>query len=192
MGFAATLALAGATPGPATLSVLARTLARGARGSVAYCAGLVLGDLVWLTTAALGLAAVAAHAPFALRALALAGAAYLVVLARGLWRAPVATAVPEVPSGWGVAQGLALQLANPKVVLFYLALLPAIVPLGRLTASDLGQLALVVAAVVSAINAVYVAFAALVRRRARSLGVLHRIAAVAMLLAAGFLAWSAA
>src|SRR5215470_5666776 len=191
MGFAATLAVAGATPGPATLSVLARTLARGTRGSVAYCAGLVLGDLIWLTTAALGLAAVAAHAAFALRALALAGAVYLVVLARGLWRARVATAMPDVPAGWGLAQGLALQLANPKVVLFYLALLPAIVPLGRLTAGDLGQLALVVAAVVSGVNAAYIAFATLVRRRARSLGVLYRIAAVAMVLAAGFLAWTA-
>jgi threonine/homoserine/homoserine lactone efflux protein len=61
---------------------------------------------------------------------------YLVVLAHGFWTAPVSsTAAPPaaMAPGWGVAQGLALQLGNPKVVLFYVALLPALVPLGDLT-----------------------------------------------------------
>jgi len=193
MGFAATLALAGATPGPATLSVLARALARGARGTIAFSAGLVIGDLFWLATAALGLAAVAEHAPFAMRALVLAGAAYVLVLAHGFWTAPPAHAGSST-RGRGLVQGLALQLGNPKVALFYMAFLPALVPLDRLTGGDFALLALVVASVVTAVNMLYITLAVAARRRAtspRSLRVLHRISAVVMVIAALLLAWSA-
>jgi threonine/homoserine/homoserine lactone efflux protein len=196
--FATSLAIAGVIPGPATMTVLARTLTRGPRDTVAFSLGLVIGDLVWLTTAALGLAAVAEQAAGALRVLTYAGAVYMLVLARSFWLAPVAPGAPAAPSGaapgWGVVQGLVLQLGNPKVVLFYVALLPALVPIGRLTAGDFALLAIVVASVIAAVNTLYVAFAVAVRRHVdspRSLRLLNRLSAAVMVIAAGFLAWSA-
>lgn len=200
--FAASLAVAALVPGPATLTVLARVLARGTRGAIAFSAGLVLGDLVWLAIASLGLAAVAEQAAVAMRVLTYAGAGYLLVLAHAFWTAPVAVRADAVSggrtagTGWGVAlvQGLALQLGNPKVVLFYVALLPMLVPLGELAAADLAVLALVVALVIAAINAVYVGFAAAVRRHVsspRTLRLLHRASAAAMVLAAAMIAWRA-
>src|SRR5262245_48106184 len=58
MVFAGSLGLAAITPGPATMTVLGRALTGGPRSAIGFTAGLVLGDLVWLATAALGLAAI--------------------------------------------------------------------------------------------------------------------------------------
>lgn len=198
--FAASLAVAALVPGPATLTVLARVLARGTRGAIAFSAGLVLGDLVWLAIASLGLAAVAEQAAVAMRVLTYAGAGYLLVLAHAFWTAPVAVRADAVSggrtagTGWGVAlvQGLALQLGNPKVVLFYVALVPALVPIARLTAADFALLAIVVAGVIAAVNGVYVGFAVAVRRYVespRALRALQRSSAAVMVIAAAFLAW---
>jgi threonine/homoserine/homoserine lactone efflux protein len=195
--FAVALLVAGIIPGPATMTILARVLAQGPRGVAGFCLGLVLGDLVWLYTAALGLSAVAAQAGPALRVLTYAGALYLLVLARAFWTAPVlpgtAQARPGFAVGKGIAQGLLLQLGNPKVVLFYVALLPALLPLGRLTVADLALLAVVVTGVIAVVNSVYVGFAVAVRRHVdspRSLRAMHRLSACVMTVAAGFLAWS--
>jgi len=192
--FAGTLAVAAATPGPSTLSVAARVLARGSRGAVAYCAGLVIGDLAWLATATLGLAALAAHAAFAMRALVVAGAVYLLVLARGMWHAQPAREPSPTAAGWGIVEGVVFQLGNPKVALFYLALVPVVVPLDRITGQGFALLALVVACVIALVNALYVALALAARRRARtprSLHALHRAGAIVMVLAAIVLAWPA-
>jgi threonine/homoserine/homoserine lactone efflux protein len=196
MVFAGTLGLAAITPGPATMTVLGRVLARGPRSAIGFSAGLVIGDLVWLAIAALGLAAIAARAEAVMLAINYAGAAYLVVLAHGFWTAPVgpAAAAPASARTWGIVQGLALQLGNPKVVLFYVALLPALVPVRTLTAVDFALLSVVVAIVVAAVNATYVAFAVAARRMAeshRARRILNRISAGVMVVAAGFLVASA-
>jgi threonine/homoserine/homoserine lactone efflux protein len=199
--FGGAILIAGLVPGPAVMTVLARVLARGPRGIAPFCVGLLLGDLLWLSAAALGLAMVAERAAFVLRGLTCVGALYLLVIAHGFWTAP--TTPPAAPAhpvgrarsaGRGLAQGLLLQIGNPKVMLFYVALLPALIPLGRLTALDLALLALVVTCSIAVTNAVYIVFAVAVRRYVESPGALrglHRFSAIVMAVAAGFLAWSA-
>ena len=54
--FAGTLLVAAASPGPGIAALVARVIGRGADGAPAFAAGLVLGDLVWLAVATLGLA----------------------------------------------------------------------------------------------------------------------------------------
>ncbi len=101
--FAGIFVLAVASPGPAVVALLARTLARGRKGSGPLIAGLILGDLVWLSAAALGMAAVAAALGSLFFLVRLAGAAYLLYLAWKLWTAPTALGhaaeLPESGSG---------------------------------------------------------------------------------------------
>ena len=125
--------LAVATPGPGVAAVVARSLARGAQGAPAFIAGFLIGDLIWFAVAATGLAALAQTAQVVFTVIKYVGAAYLLYLAYRLWTAPVSTdATPTIDAGQKPLQlfvgSLALTLANPKTAMFFLALLPTVVP----------------------------------------------------------------
>jgi threonine/homoserine/homoserine lactone efflux protein len=60
--------------------------------------------------------------------------------------------------------GLAINLGNPKVIVFFLALLPTVVDLGNLTVLGFMELALIIVAVVSGVLTAYVLAAARARR----------------------------
>lgn len=135
--FIAVYTLAVATPGPGIAAILARSMARGLHGAPAFIAGFVIGDLIWLTLAATGLAAIAKTASTLFLVIKYAGAAYLLFLAYKLWTstpAPVEAAASPVAESNGRAflSSLALTLGNPKAVVFFLALLPTVVDLQSL------------------------------------------------------------
>jgi threonine/homoserine/homoserine lactone efflux protein len=173
--FAAALFVAAASPGPGVAAIVARVLARGPGGALAFTSGLALGDVLWLTFAVTGLAVLAQAFHGVFLAIKYAGAAYLLYLAWGLWTAPAAApadaapgAAPrERPSRLFLA-GLAVTAGNPKVMVFYLALLPSLVDVGRLAV--LGYLELVAAtlAVLAVVFGGYVALALRARRLLRS------------------------
>lgn len=173
--FAGIFVLAVASPGPAVVALLARTLARGRKGSGPLIAGLILGDLVWLSAAALGMAAVAAALGSLFFLVRLAGAAYLLYLAWKLWTAPTALGhaaeLPESGSGFGLfGSGLAISMGNPKTMAFYLALLPTIIDLPRLTAAGFAELSVIIVVVMALVLGAYVGLA----HRARDLVASHR------------------
>jgi threonine/homoserine/homoserine lactone efflux protein len=125
-------------PGPDNLFVLMITAAEDRRAGFAVVAGLMLGVMGHTLAVALGLAALLAASAAAFTALKLAGAAYLLYLAWGAWRAPPvavpgggsAASEPAVhcASAWRlVGRGVVMNLTNPKVLLFFLALLPQFV-----------------------------------------------------------------
>ncbi len=180
--FATALAVACATPGPSTTALVARVLAPGPGGAPMFCAGLVIGDLVWLLCAALGVATLAEQFQPLFLAIKYAGAGYLLWLAWKFWTAPVAPApasgaTPTI-AGEGrrvLLTGLSIALGNPKTMLFYVALLPGMVGLGGLSARDLLALALVVVAVVGAVLAAYALLAVRARRFIRSPRALRRV-----------------
>src|SRR5262245_1363112 len=134
--FAGTLLVAAASPGPGIAALVARVIGRGPEGATAFAAGLILGDLVWLAVAILGLAVVAQTFHEIFLVIKYVGAAYRIYLAYGMWTAP---AVPHDVAAGGSREsdvrlfvgGLALTLGNPKVVAFYLALLPNLIDLTR-------------------------------------------------------------
>lgn len=171
--FAAALALAAASPGPSVIALIARTLVRGREGAAPLVAGIVLGDMVWLTAAALGLAALAAALGSLFVLVRLAAAAYLVHLAWKLWtaRAVPTEVVPirEADSRLGLfLTGLGMTLGNPKAMAFYLALLPSIVDLNHLTLLGFTELCGVIALVLTVVFGTYVALAHRARRFASS------------------------
>lgn len=155
-------------PGPAVAALVARVLAGGTGGAPAYIAGFVAGALIWFAVAAAGLTALAAAFAGLFAAIRYAGAAYLLYLAWRLWRAPArpveaAEIAPEGPGRLFLA-GLAINLGNPKSALFFLALLPTVVPVERLTPLDGAALAIVVVVAVSGVLAGYAVAAARARR----------------------------
>ena len=78
---------------------------------------------------------------------------------------------------------LLLSLGNPKIMLFYLALMPTVIDLTRLTVTDMIELAAIVALVVSVVLAAYVVLAAHARRMftsPRAVRTVNRTAGLAM------------
>ena len=96
------------------------------------------------------------------------GAAYLLYLAWKLWTAPVAGPIDAAPPrGEGLRLflgAIAVGSGNPKTMLFYLALLPTVIPVEHVTPLGFAELASVVVFGYSAILAAYVLMAARARR----------------------------
>jgi threonine/homoserine/homoserine lactone efflux protein len=186
LSFALVLMVAVISPGPAIAALVARIMARGTEGIAAFCAGLVLGDLIWLCCAMFGLAALAALFQPVFLIVKYCGAAYLLFLAWKLWRDSGAPVKAEPVRGQGLqlfGAALLLSLGNPKIMLFYLALMPTLIDLTRLTVADMAELAAIVALVVSVVLAGYVVLAAHARRMftsPRALRTVNRTAGVAM------------
>jgi len=131
--FAATVLVVNATPGVDMMLVLTRTMRHGVVGGIAAALGVSAGCVVHTLVAAFGLAALLAASAAAFAVVKWAGAAYLLWLAFGMLRdgvrAPGPLAVDaERTASPGVArlfaQGLATNVLNPKVAIFFLALLP--------------------------------------------------------------------
>ena len=173
--FVAALSVAAASPGPGIAAIVARVLTHGAAGTVAFAAGLALGDVVWLSMAVLGLAAVAQTFHVLILAIKYVGAAYLLYLAWKLWTAPavapredLATASDRIAQGRLFFGGLAVTLGNPKVMVFYMALLPNLIDLQRVSLLGLAELSIATLAVLAAVFGAYIALAARTRKLLRS------------------------
>ncbi len=126
-------------PGPDNLTVLSLGLSRGRAASLGFAMGCAAGCLNHTLLAGLGVSALIAASPLAFRVLQYAGAAYLLWLG---WQALRSRGVsletkvsrqgtaPEDSFGLYFRRGLIANAINPKVALFFLALLPQFVVAG--------------------------------------------------------------
>lgn len=118
-------------PGPAVLYVVARSIHEGRRAGLASVVGIHVGTLVHIAAATLGLSALIASSAMAFTAVKIAGAVYLVGL--GMWTLLSRRDEPAVALGGGrdlrraFAQGIVVNVLNPKTALFFLAFLPQFV-----------------------------------------------------------------
>lgn len=132
IAFAAAFFVFAASPGPDNMTIVARTISHGAAAGIAYGAGTVAGILIFLTLAAFGLSVIAAKMAIVMTILRFAGAAYLIWMGVKLWTAePVVPELQPTSEPRGLlpvfVTGIALNLGNPKMPLFYVALLPNVV-----------------------------------------------------------------
>ena len=175
-------------PGPGVTAVIARVLARGTRGAPAFIAGCVAGSVVWFTVAATGLAVLAAAFATVFLAIRYAAAVYLLYLAWKFWAAPaksVDTTHDATPDGTArlFLAGLAINLGNPKNVVFFLALLPTVVDLGALTALGFAELVAIIVVIVAGVLGAYAMAAGRARRlftSPRAVRLMNRGSAVVM------------
>ena len=125
-------------PGPDTLVVLRNLTRGGARRGLATVVGVNIGLVLWVAAAALGLAAVLRASHVAYDVLRVVGACYLVwlgVLSLKGRREAAAQHAARRPArrgllGSGFGAGLATNLLNPKVGVFFVTFLPGFVPHG--------------------------------------------------------------
>lgn len=131
--FLLTALLLALTPGPDNLMVLSLGMSQGRRPGIAFGLGCALGCLSHTLLAALGVSALIAASPTAFQALRLAGGLYLLWLGVQALRQARPLGAPAAGGGATVAplrlllRGVLANAINPKVILFFLALLPQFV-----------------------------------------------------------------
>lgn len=185
--FAAALLLNAGTPGPSVAALVAQVLTRGPRSVLPFLAAMWLGEAAWLAAAVAGLSVLAEQVHVAFVVVKWAGVAYLAWLAVGLWRSapeaePASGSAPTSP--WRLfATGLAITLGNPKIMVFYLALLPTLIDVGAMTLADWAALTLVQVAVMAFVDLSWVGVAGRARvflTSPRAMRLTRRASAVAM------------
>lgn len=124
------------TPGPANLFAIATGMERGKTAALLGVVGMNTATLVWFACSALGLGALIIAFPKAFHILALAGAAYLVWLGlKSLWagirnlESHASATVRASRSAF--FDGFMVQIANPKILLFFSAVLPPFLDVDR-------------------------------------------------------------
>ena len=150
IGFGIVAGLMTITPGLDTALVLRASVTGGPRAGYATGAGVSAGVLVWGLAAAIGVSALLTASQLAYEVLRYAGAAYMIYLgAKLIWkRRPGAANIPMPALAGGedtslrqhFMRGFLTNLLNPKIGVFYLAILPQFLP--RDTPGALGGLVL--------------------------------------------------
>ncbi|HEX2527766.1 MAG TPA: LysE family translocator [Geminicoccus sp.] len=127
------------TPGPDTMFVAANSLSGGLRSGLVACLGILVGNVGHSLLAAVGVSALIATSPAAFEVLRWAGALYLAWIglqalkaAWRQWHEDAGEAVRPVrrtrPQAWTVfSRAMLTNLANPKVIMFFVAFLPQFV-----------------------------------------------------------------
>lgn len=168
--FAAALTVAAASPGPGIVAIVARVIGRGARGAIAFAAGVAVGDIVWLSAAIVGLSVLAQTFYTAFVVIKWIGVAYLALLAWRMSMAPVSAhglraEQPRAERSVALfSAGLMVTMANPKVMVFYVALLPTLIDVARVDWIGWAVLSVVTLGVLAVVFGAWIGLAAQARR----------------------------
>ncbi|MED4753414.1 LysE family translocator [Brevibacillus choshinensis] len=194
MVFALAFAASAASPGPEIAGLLSRALSGGVFASFSLALGIILGKLLMLTAAVLGLTALVEVIGPMFIVLKFCGAVYLVWLGIKKWKnAGRMLAVNEKPKPVNaivdIGLGLTMTLSNPIAILFYIALLPGVINISGLTLNSYALLCTIIICVMTCIVVGYGIMAEVVRKlfsSANSKARMDRLAG-AMMLGAGIL-----
>jgi threonine/homoserine/homoserine lactone efflux protein len=185
--FAAALLVNSGTPGPSVAALVARVVARGAKDVLPFLAAMWIGEGLWLAAAVFGLAVVAESFQAAFIVIKYCGVAYLAYLAWRMWTAAEEDLPGEAsPRGKPLQMflgGLAITLGNPKIMVFYLALLPSIIDIEGMGLGGFAALTFTMLAVLMCVDLAWVFVAASARRlikSGRAMKIARRCGAAAM------------
>ncbi|GAA2778983.1 LysE family translocator [Saccharopolyspora taberi] len=133
VAFAGAVTVISIVPGPDMLFIMANGMASGARAGLVAAVGMSTGIAVHTLAAALGLSALLQAAPVTLEVVRIFGILFLIYLAIDALRAPSPATARRAPVRslrrvFGMA--VLTNLANPKVILFFLAFFPQFVDHG--------------------------------------------------------------
>ena len=149
--FLGVMAVMAVTPGPANLFAIATGMERGKKAVLIAVVGMNAATLVWFGAAALGLGALVTAFPEVFRWVAVAGAAYVAWLGVSSIRSALRPAVSEVSTEGrthlrrpAFVDGFLVQIANPKAILFFTAVLPPFLDIHRPAAPQLALFAVAV------------------------------------------------
>jgi threonine/homoserine/homoserine lactone efflux protein len=193
--FAAALLVSAGSPGPSIAALVARVLSRGLGSVVPFLVAMWFGEALWLIAAVLGLGFIAQQFYLVFSLIKYLGIAYLVYLAWKMWHAPIhlndRDTLPDSSPVQQFLTGFALTIGNPKIMVFYLALLPSLINLEQVTMIGLAQLVAVALLVMMFVDLTWAFAAAWARqwfRSPRAMKITNRSSAIAMGGAAAVLA----
>ncbi|KEO58543.1 LysE family translocator [Thalassospira permensis] len=185
--FAGALLVASGSPGPSVAALVARVLARGYRDILPFLAALWIGELIWLSFAVLGLSAIANSFHLLFTIIKYVGVVYLLYLAWKMWHAPVdvdAEAIPDTKSGVRMfIAGMTVTMGNPKIMLFYMALVPTVIDLASVSLFGWFELSVALMVVLVAVDLTWVFMASRLRhliRSRRAMKIANRTSATVM------------
>ena len=164
--YLATWSLVALSPGPAVMCAMSYATRYGLRSAFVGILGIQLGHFVFFGCTAFGLAALLARATTAFTALRVLGAFYLLflgvrIIASTLGNRRSLEATPVLPPRRSLLlQAFAIQITNPKALLFMSALLPQFIAPERPLAFQLAVLLVTTIVVDSAVLSAYAVFAA--------------------------------
>ena len=122
-------------PGPSVLYIVTRSMDQGRSAGLVSVLGIHTGTIVHVAAAALGLSAILASSAVSFQGVKYAGAAYLIWLGVKALRERHQEASEardrERSLGRIYAQGVVVNVLNPKTALFFLAFLPQFVDVGK-------------------------------------------------------------
>lgn len=143
LGFLGVSVVVIVTPGPDTAITIRNTLLGGRGNGLLTALGVSIGQCTWTLAASAGIAAILVASEPAFAAVKLVGAAYLILLglhslysawkSRGTEGSGEPRPPKRIPARTGFVQGLISNLSNPKMAVFFMALLPQFVPTGGAT-----------------------------------------------------------
>ncbi|UZD92627.1 LysE family translocator [Cognatishimia activa] len=130
-------AIAGGSPGPATLAISGTAMASGRAAGVSVAVGVVAGSASWGIAAALGMSALMLANAWMFEIIRYAGAAYLFYLAiksmRSAVRPKPLTIEPQSNESL-FAKGFLIHITNPKAILAWGAIYAIALPVGASSA----------------------------------------------------------
>ena len=144
LNFAIVALLVSLVPGPAFIVVLSTALRRGFRAGLYANAGVVAGDAIYFFFAAVGLGSLLAASYWAFTIVKWLGVTYLIYLGLRSLFCPVSEIVDESrpihSERKAFVTAVTVQLANPKLLLFLVALVPQFIEVGRPVAAQFAVL----------------------------------------------------
>ena len=128
LAFTIATALLAISPGPDNIYVLTQSIANGTKSGLATTAGLISGCIVHTTLIAFGVSTIITSSPTLFWIIKIAGATYLFFLAYKVFTSDTQITlddgVPRKSYSALFKQGFLMNILNPKVTLFFLALFP--------------------------------------------------------------------
>ena len=153
-----------------------------------------IGEVIWLFLALAGLSAIAQNFEAVFQILKFCGVAYLLWLAWKMWTQKVDERPDDMPvhsNPWAMfASGMALTLGNPKIIVFYVALLPTLIDINGASYTDWMILGCITALCLAIVDLTWVALAHRARqllRTPRALRMANRVGATTLATAAGII-----
>lgn len=186
--FGSALVVSAGVPGPSIAALVSRVIIGHWTEVLPFLAAMWLGEILWMTLAIAGLAAIAETFHVLFLIVKYCGVLYLLYLAWQMWSAPTSFAEDRRPGDVLSAArmfltGLSITMGNPKIMVFYLALLPTIIDVTALSFVGWAGLAGIMLAVLMVIDGAYVLLAHHMRmliRTPRAVRLANRIGAVSL------------
>jgi threonine/homoserine/homoserine lactone efflux protein len=130
--FLITVFIVNITPGPAMMFVLRQSQSHGVKIGLISALGVEFGVFIYVILTALGIGVIFKEYPIIYNVIQICGAIYLLYLSYQIWPRKRNTSSALKISAHGVfMRGVFINLTNPKIVLFFISLLPQFIPEGH-------------------------------------------------------------